>query len=62
MKDAAGLCISVFGLVLHLVNIAWVIYGFIMFNTPAALTAMGMSEASNGPSFSTIPAETMYRS
>lgn len=59
-KDAAGLCVSVFGLLLHIVNLAWVIYGFIVFNTPGALTALGQVEEGSGPTFATTPAQTMH--
>jgi len=53
-KNGIGLCISTFGLILHVVNIVWCIYGYIVFMTPAAMTAMGVSESEQAePTFTT---------
>merc|ERR1712032_16568 len=43
-KNGVSLCISTFGLILHVVNIVWCIWGFLTLGTPAALTAMGETE------------------
>ena len=40
-KNGVSLCISTFGLILHVVNIVWCIWGFLTLGTPAAMTAMG---------------------
>jgi len=36
LKSGCSLCISLFGLILHVVNIAWCLYGFRLFMAPAA--------------------------
>lgn len=51
-KSGVSLCISTFGLILHVVNIVWCIWGFFNLGTPAALTAMGET-AQAEPSFTT---------
>ena len=59
LKDGTGLCVSAFGLILHIVNLVWVVYGFVVFSTPAAMTAMGQLEEGSQPTFSAAPAKYM---
>lgn len=51
-KNGVSLCISTFGLILHVVNIVWCIWGFLTLGTPAAVTAMGEGEQAE-PTFTT---------
>ena len=61
-KCAWPLCVSCIGLVMHIVNIAWVVFGFVMFSSEAAKTAMGDAAVVVTPAFASADPEYMMTS
>ena len=60
VKNGVSLCISTFGLILHIVNIVWCVYGFFAFSTPAALTAFGeLDDVDGAPTFASGQGDEM---